>query len=128
MNKSLTLTFSHAGPAWQVAWAHPKYESVIASCGYDKKINVWKEVNSQTWDLVYQFECLASVNTITWAPWEYGLVLAAGSADGKIHIVSRKNDDTWTIINFEAHNGGVNGISWGPSTDPAMLSSEHPSS
>jgi len=26
---------AHQGPVWQVAWAHPKYENVIASCGYD---------------------------------------------------------------------------------------------
>jgi len=106
-----------------VTWAHPKYESILASCGYDKKINIWKEVKAPgTWDLVYQFEAAASVNSICWAPWEYGLVLAAGSADGRIHIISRKGDDTWNIVSFEGHNGGVNAISWGPSTDPAMLS------
>jgi len=119
--------FRHAGPAWQVSWAHPKYESVLATCGYDKKINIWKEVKPQTWDLVYQIEALASVNAISWAPWEYGLILAAGSADGRIHIVSRKGDDTWSSISFEAHNGGVNAVSWGPSTDPSMLSQQHPS-
>lgn len=83
---------------------------------------------SFSWDLVYQFEAAASVNSICWAPWEYGLVLAAGSADGKIHIIQRKGDDSWTIVSFEGHNGGVNAISWGPSTDPSMLSQEHPSS
>jgi protein transport protein SEC13 len=36
---------AHDGPAWQVAWAHPKYESVIASCGYDRWVKVWKEAN-----------------------------------------------------------------------------------
>jgi len=84
-------------------------------------------VKPQTWDLVYQIEALASVNAISWAPWEYGLILAAGSADGRIHIVSRKGDDTWSSISFEAHNGGVNAVSWGPSTDPSMLSQQHPS-
>ena len=37
------ITFSaHQGPIWQVAWAHPKYESVIATCGYDGLVKVWK--------------------------------------------------------------------------------------
>jgi protein transport protein SEC13 len=98
---------------------------VIATCGYDKKINIWKEVKMQVWDRVYQFEAGASVNSIAWAPWEYGLILAAGSADGKIHIIQRKQDDTWTIMSFEAHDGGVNAVSWGPPTDPSMLSQEH---
>lgn len=110
-----------------MAWAHPKYESILATCGYDEKINIWKEVKPQTWDLVYKVEAQASVNAITWAPWEYGLILAAGSADGRVHIVSRKGDDTWSSHSFEAHDGGVNAISWGPSTDPSMLSQQHPS-
>jgi protein transport protein SEC13 len=123
INKSSKANFSaHAGPAWQVAWAHPKYESIIATCGYDKKINIWKEVKQQLWDLVYQIEAAASVNAISWAPWEYGLILAAGSADGKIHIIQRKGDDNWSPFSFDAHDGGVNSISWGPSTDPSMLS------
>ena len=55
---------SHTGPAWQVAWAHPKYESIIATCGYDQKINIWKEVQPKTWDRVFSSEAGASVNTI----------------------------------------------------------------
>lgn len=70
-----------------MSWAHPKYESVIATCGYDKKVAIWKEVRPQEWDRVFSFEANASVNCVSWAPWEYGLILAAGSADGKIHIL-----------------------------------------
>jgi len=111
-----------------VQWAHPKYENLIATCGYDKKIKIWKEVKAQSWDIVYEFEAEASVGTVSWAPWEYGLVLAAGSADGKIHIIQRKGDDTWTKYAEPGHDGGVNAISWGPPTEPSMLSLEHSSS
>jgi protein transport protein SEC13 len=111
-----------------VQWAHPKYENLIATCGYDKKIKIWKEVKPQSWDIVYEFEAEASVGAISWAPWEYGLVLAAGSADGKIHIIQRKGDDTWTKYAEPGHDGGVNAISWGPPTEPSMLSLEHSSS
>lgn len=79
----------------------------------------------QSWDVVFEIEAAASVNSISWAPWEYGLILAAGSADGKIHILQRKGDDTWSSIEFAAHDGGVNAISWGPATEPSMLSQEH---
>lgn len=27
---------AHTGPCWAVTWAHPKFENVIATCGYDK--------------------------------------------------------------------------------------------
>ncbi len=117
--------YRHAGPAWQVAWAHPKYESVLATCGYDKKIKIWKEVKVQSWDVVYEIEAAASVNCISWAPWEYGLILAAGSADGKIHILQRKGDDTWNHTHVDAHGSGINALSWGPPTEPSMLSQEH---
>jgi len=30
---------SHEGPVWQVAWAHPKYGSILASCSYDRKVH-----------------------------------------------------------------------------------------
>ncbi len=33
---------AHEGPAWAVAWAHPKYENVLATCGYDNKVKLWK--------------------------------------------------------------------------------------
>ncbi len=33
----------HEGPVWQVAWAHPKFGSILASCSYDGKVIIWKE-------------------------------------------------------------------------------------
>lgn len=119
---------SHVGPCWQVSWAHPKYENLLATCGYDKKIKIWKEIKAQSWDVVYEFEAAASVGSISWAPWEYGLVLLAGSADGTIHYIQRKGDDTWSQATYPAHDGGVNAVSWGPPTEPSMLSHEHFSS
>jgi len=70
-----------------VQWAHPKYENILATAGYDKKIKLWKEGKQGQWDLVYEFSAAASVGSISFSPWEYGLVLAAGSADGSIHII-----------------------------------------
>jgi|TARA_B110001450_G_scaffold237747_1_gene244255 protein transport protein SEC13 len=60
----------------------------VATCGYDKQIKFWKEVQYNQWKLVYKYETQASVNTIEFCPWEYGLFLAAGVADGSVHIVS----------------------------------------
>jgi protein transport protein SEC13 len=28
---------------WQVAWAHPKFGHILASCSYDGKVIIWKE-------------------------------------------------------------------------------------
>ena len=37
------LHFSHEGPVWQVAWAHPKFGSILASCSYDGTVIIWQE-------------------------------------------------------------------------------------
>ena len=100
---------------------------MIASCGYDKKVKVWKKDESGNWEnTIWEEQLSESVNCISWAPWEYGLILAAGTAEGRIHIFTKKSgskkDDPWENYSFVAHTDGVNGLSWGPSTDPAMLS------
>ena len=117
-----TYLNSHSGPCYEAKWAHPKFENVIATCGFDKKINIWKEVRLGQWDRVFSFEAKVAVNTVAWAPWEYGLVLAAGVSDGKVLIISRKPDDTWYQTEFIADNSGVLAVSWGPASQPTMLS------
>ena len=83
------VTFKvHDGPVWQVAWAHPKYESVIATCGYDNKVKIFKREQNNSWVEIFQQNLESSVNCIAWAPWEYGLILAAGTAAGRICIFS----------------------------------------
>lgn len=39
---------------WQVAWAHPMFGNVLASCSYDRKVIVWKEENG-SWDKMYEY-------------------------------------------------------------------------
>lgn len=48
------LVCRHEGPVWQVAWAHPTYGNILASCSYDRKVIIWKEENG-TWDKMYKY-------------------------------------------------------------------------
>ena len=116
---------AHSGPCWQLSWAHPKFENVIATVGYDRYIKIWKEVNQGNWQIAFEVEAGASVNSVQWASWEYGLVLAAGSSDGKVHVLTRSDQDQWSQSSFVAHNSGVNGLSWGPATEPCLLMAEN---
>lgn len=34
---------AHSGPCWQLAWAHPSFGSILASCGFDNKVIIYKE-------------------------------------------------------------------------------------
>lgn len=45
----------HGGPVWQVAWAHPKYGSLLASCSYDRKVIIWKEIGVGEWTKLYVY-------------------------------------------------------------------------
>ena len=62
----------------QVAWAHPKFGSILASCSYDRKVSrccnclanqsililiqvcVWKEFQPRQWSKVYEYARHAS--------------------------------------------------------------------
>jgi protein transport protein SEC13 len=115
----------HEGPVWQVAWAHPKFGSVLASCSYDRKVIIWRENDgTNSWVRVYEHKVHElSVNSLVWAPWEYGLMLACGSSDGSISVLSHRTEspNEWRVERFEAHTPGVLAVSWAPSTSPAAL-------
>ena len=75
-SSSLLATLSgHEGPVWQVAWANPKFGSILASCSYDRKVILWKEgPDTNVWSQFQVFtEHEASVNSICFAPFELGL-------------------------------------------------------
>lgn len=112
------------GPVWQIAWAHPKFGNILASCSYDRKVILWKETNGE-WTKYYEYSNHdSSVNSIAFAPAEYGLIVACGSSDGSISVLTCNTEngmfDAKKIPN--AHTIGCNAVSWCPSAlpDPAF--------
>lgn len=107
----------HNGPVWQVAWAHPKFGNILASCSYDRKVIVWKEFSGefQKW---YEYNHDSSVNSVAWAPAEFGLTLACASSDGTVSILTCNiENNTWETKKIpNAHIIGCNTVSWAPST------------
>lgn len=102
----------HAGPVWQISWAHPRYGNILASCSYDRKVIVWKESNGGQWTNWYEYNNHdSSVNSVSFAPPEYGLVLACGSSDGTISILTCNLEvGTWDCKKItNAHTIGCNG-------------------
>ncbi|RYG68065.1 hypothetical protein EON64_06000 [archaeon] len=121
---SKTLT-DHNGPVWQVAWAHPKFGAILASCSYDGTVKVHKETTPANWLRIYDYRFAeASVNSIAFAPHEFGLILACATSDGKIAVVEYKNN-VWTERFFQNDTLGCNAVSWAPYHTVASHSSEH---
>lgn len=108
----------HSGPVWQVDWAHPKFGTCLASCGYDGKVCIWKENSYKKFELISVLKChTASVNSVQWAPHEYGPLLLCGSSDGSCSIFEFKDNG---VVNepiiIDAHQIGVNAACWAPIT------------
>lgn len=105
----------HDGPVWEVAWAHPKFGTILASCSYDAKVIIHREASPHNWQQIYVFDELkSSVNSISWSPHEYNLNLACASSDGKVVVLSHNPDDTWTATHIEDSPLGVNSVTWAP--------------
>nr|QBH74141.1 protein transport protein sec13 [Thermobia domestica] len=104
----------HEGPVWQIAWAHPKYGNILASCSYDRKVIIWKETGQ--WIKLYEYANHdSSVNSVSWAPYEFGLILACGSSDGSISILTNSETGSWEHKKIpNAHAIGCNAVSWCP--------------
>ncbi|EFJ27600.1 hypothetical protein SELMODRAFT_94917 [Selaginella moellendorffii] len=124
----------HQLPVWQVAWAHPRFGSILASCSFDRRVIVWKDSgrNGQ-WSQIQVFEeHQGSVNSIDWAPHELGLILACGSSDSSISIFTAKQGNAsaaWDKTKIgSAHEGGVTAVSWAPALAPGALVSSQPAS
>ncbi|ORY29450.1 WD40 repeat-like protein [Rhizoclosmatium globosum] len=122
-HRQLDTLRGHQGPVWQVAWAHPKFGAVLASCSYDAKVFIWREYNGVWSKVLEHAEHVSSVNSVAWAPHEYGLVLACASSDGKISVITCKEDGAWDTQIIAAHNIGVNAVTWAPAIVPGSLTS-----
>ncbi|EEA07629.1 uncharacterized protein CMU_005520 [Cryptosporidium muris RN66] len=114
----------HEGPVWQVCWAHPTFGSVLASCSYDKRVIVWKEIHRGHWEAVYSCDDFtSSVNGISWCPWEYGLQFACAVADGTVAVCSYNSEiRNWTKKHVFGHPNGANAVSWAPAINNTTIS------
>lgn len=124
-SKLLATLSGHYGPVWRVAWTHPKYGAILASCSYDGRVIIWKEGAGGHWSQAHVFaDHKSSVNSIAWAPYEVGLCLACACSDGNIYIMTIRADGEWDTATIErAHPVGATAISWAPATALGLLAS-----
>mmetsp|Transcript_14682 Transcript_14682/g.31735 ORF Transcript_14682/g.31735 Transcript_14682/m.31735 type:complete len:374 (-) Transcript_14682:78-1199(-) len=113
--KPIAQLKGHEGPVWKVAWAHPKFGSLLATCSYDMKVIIWKEVNGQWTKAYVDSSHTASVNEIEFCPFEHGLRLACASSDGMVSVLTYEPQQAlWRRSVFQAHQCGAQSVSWAP--------------
>jgi len=106
----------HTGPVWEVAWAHPRWGTLLASCGYEGLVIVHRLSEANAWEETYRFSAKGSVNSIEWCPYEYGLALACASSDGNVYVL--RCDPTtgeWTCdASIQTQPFGCHAVTWAP--------------
>jgi len=121
----------HVGSVWRVAWAHPEFGQVIASCGFDRTIAIWEEINNSqngqvmpgpsNWVRRSQLvDPRTSVTDIKFAPRHLGMQLASCSIDGMVRLYEAQDVmdlSQWTLQYDFATNITASCLSW--STSPA---------
>jgi len=119
----------HEGPVRRVSWAHPRFGALLASCGFDHRVMIWKQTDAG-WERIYRSPAnlfSASVNALQFAPQELGLMLAAGDSSGKVVVLTHQVDGStgaaqWVPQTIEkAHTMGVFGLSWAPAVPAGSL-------
>ena len=104
---------AHDGPVWRVRFAHPRFESLLASCGYDNKVKIWRKDQHQKWgQLVHEASFLGSIQCLAWGPQEKGLSLTVGCIDGNLKTLTYSKDGTWLQSALKAHAESITGLSW----------------
>ncbi|TIC75162.1 WD40 repeat-like protein [Wallemia mellicola] len=120
-NSNAVILQGHQGPVWQVAWAHPKYGSILASSSYDGKVFIWKQEGANWTRIKDHTLHTSSVNSISWAPHELGPTLACASSDGNVSVLTFHNDGTWDASMLAAHKLGVTSVSWAPASSNSNI-------
>lgn len=119
-------------PLQRVAWAHPKFGSLVALAAQDGKVYIYREELAQApppgappagpgaatvWRLkhVHNFHAQAVLG-VAWAPYEYGLCLASASADGQVSFLTRQREGWVTSASFLNSDDGAacTSVSWAP--------------
>ncbi|KAM3568696.1 hypothetical protein VYU27_009186 [Nannochloropsis oceanica] len=106
----------HVGPVWEIAWAHPRWGSLLASASYDGMVLIHRENKDKgTWDtgIVHQGVENQSVNSIAFGPAEDGLLLACASSDGFLYLYHHTDDSRWEeLVRLRTSTLGTNSVSW----------------
>ena len=101
---------AHIGPIFKLSWSHPSFGPILASCGFDKKVNLYKIDPQYKLEKIYEHDkhnnCIKSLK---FSPSSNDLLLISGDLNGNI-ITCEYLDKDFIIKETFGHDFGVNSI------------------
>ena len=109
----------HMNEVLSISWSHPKFHSLLASIGHDRKLIIWREQSLRSWSAIYEYMDSVKFNCIAFAPWELGLKLLGGLDNGSVVMISYKS--SWEVDKYQCHSAPITSLTW---SNPVSL--HHP--
>ena len=101
---------AHFGPVYKLSWSHPSFGPLLASSGYDRKVNLFKLNQNDKLEKLYEHETHDNcVNTLKFSPSSNKLLLISGDLNGNIITCEYLKKD-FVVKKIFGHDFGVNSI------------------
>ena len=101
---------AHIGPIYKLSWSHPSFGPILASCGFDKKVNLFKIEQNNKFEQLYEYDMHDnSVKALKFSPSSNNLLLISGDLNGNI-ITCEYLDKNFLLKKTFGHDFGVNSI------------------
>ena len=101
---------AHIGPIFKLSWSHPSFGPILASCGFDKKVNLYKIDPQYKLEKIYEHDKHNNcITTLKFSPSSNNLLLISGDLNGNI-IACEYLDKDFGIKEIFGHDFGVNSI------------------
>ena len=101
---------AHIGPIFKLSWSHPSFGPILASCGFDKKINLYKIDPQYKLEKIYEHDKHNNcITALKFSPSSNNLLLISGDLNGNIIACEYLNKD-FGIKEIFGHDFGVNSI------------------
>ena len=109
-NSKVSEISAHIGPIYKLSWSHPSFGPILASCGFDKKVNLFNIAQNNKLEKIYEHEIHENcVKTLKFSPSSNNLLLVSGDLNGNIVTCEYLNKDFILKKTF-GHDFGVNSI------------------
>lgn len=118
--EAVLIKDGHSQPIYDLSFSHPCYGTYLSSCGYDKKLIIWKERSMNDYENIYEYKHNSLVKCCKFAPYQYGIIILCGTDDGSLSIHElQKTTQKWNNhVLIDAHKNGINSVDWAPATPP----------